>query len=104
MRVPDWTVEEFMETAVGEAAFAMEERMDMALGEGFMEGDVSDKLDLLFEGLADIDEVAFYCARVAYIYREDIERGGVNIVSAVQGAVSQAICMGILLERARAAA
>lgn len=99
--IPDWTVEEFMETALGEAACRMEDRMDMALGEEFLIGNVADKLDLLFEGLAEMSEIAYYCARVSEIYTDDVMHGRVAVHGALQGAVSQAICLGILLERGR---
>lgn len=99
--VPDWTVGEFMETALGEAALEMEERMDMALGKDFEQGDVSERLDLLFEGICDIDEIAFYCNRVSQVYGSDVLQGGVTVQAAIQGAVSQAICLGIIMERRR---
>lgn len=102
MNIPDWTVDEFLETALGQAATTMEERMDMALGDNFKEGDVSARLSLLFEGLADTDEVSYYCARVARIYAADVMVNSTDIHSAFQGATSQAICLGILLERERA--
>lgn len=100
--IPDWSTDEFLETELGQAASTLEERMDMALGEGFTEGNVTQKLDLLFEGLADIDEIAYYCARVTSIYTHDVIGGGATLPAAFQGAVSQAICLGILMERARA--
>lgn len=97
--VPDWTVDEFLETRLGVAATELEDRMSMALGEEFVEGNVSDKLDLLFEGLADVQEVAYYCHRVAIIYGADVLQASTGIHAALQGAVSQAICLGIMLER-----
>lgn len=95
----EWTVEEFLETELGQAAAILEGRMDMALGEQFESGDVSQRLDLLFEGLCDMAEVEYYCARVSQIYGEDVLKGATPLHSALQGAISQALCLGILKER-----
>lgn len=98
----EWTPEEFLETELGQAACLLEERMSLALGDDFIVGSLTpEQLEMMFLGMADVAEISYYCHRVALVYAHDVLSAQSNIHSVLQGCTSQAICLGIMLERAR---